>query len=153
MLARLEAAKKAGLEVEQYITQLLRFRGGKVTYATPGTGTSLHIGMEQIAAAMGEDDSPALHAADTVRAGDGLCDVAAVRVLVEEGRGQGGLIVVDWRGRMGWARSTVLMPVALTLLAWRPLGFWRTHSSSAAIVYERLRMFGATDSGTSAPPA
>src|SRR5262245_23543398 len=34
---------------------------------------------------MGDDDSPALHAADTVRAGDGLCDEAAVRVLVEEG--------------------------------------------------------------------
>ena len=37
----------------------------------------------------------------------------ALGVLVEEGRGQGGLIVVDWRGRMGWARSTMLMPVAL----------------------------------------
>ena len=38
-----------------------------------------------IAAAVGADDSPALHAADTVRAGDGLCDEAAVRVLVDEG--------------------------------------------------------------------
>src|SRR6266446_5944959 len=37
----------------------------------------------------------------------------AQSVLVEEGRGQGGLIVMDWRGRMGWARSTVLMPVGL----------------------------------------
>jgi isoaspartyl peptidase/L-asparaginase-like protein (Ntn-hydrolase superfamily) len=37
----------------------------------------------------------------------------ALSVLVEEGRGQGGLIVMDWRGRMGWARSTVLMPVGL----------------------------------------
>jgi len=34
-------------------------------------------------------------------------------VLVEEGRGEGGLIVMDWRGRMGWARSTPLMPVGL----------------------------------------
>ena len=34
---------------------------------------------------MGDDDSPALHAADTIRAGDGLCDEAAVRVLVEHG--------------------------------------------------------------------
>jgi isoaspartyl peptidase/L-asparaginase-like protein (Ntn-hydrolase superfamily) len=34
-----------------------------------------------------------------------------VSVLVEEGRGQGGLILVDWRGRVGWARSTKLMPV------------------------------------------
>ena len=38
------------------------------------------------------------------------CEVA-VGVLVEEGRGQGGLILVDWRGRVGWARSTTLMPV------------------------------------------
>jgi L-aspartate oxidase len=38
-----------------------------------------------VAAAVGPDDSPALHAADTLAAGDGLCDEAAVRVLVEEG--------------------------------------------------------------------
>ncbi|HTL02696.1 MAG TPA: FAD-dependent oxidoreductase, partial [Vicinamibacterales bacterium] len=38
-----------------------------------------------IAAAIGPDDSPALHAADTQRAGDGLCDERAVRVLTEEG--------------------------------------------------------------------
>jgi L-aspartate oxidase len=38
-----------------------------------------------IAAALGDDDTPALHAADTVRAGDGLCDQDAVRVLVEDG--------------------------------------------------------------------
>jgi beta-aspartyl-peptidase (threonine type) len=35
----------------------------------------------------------------------------AVDVLVEEGRGQGGLILVDWKGRIGWAHSTPLMPV------------------------------------------
>lgn len=38
------------------------------------------------------------------------CEVA-LSVLVEEGRGQGGLILMDWRGRLGWARSTALMPV------------------------------------------
>jgi L-aspartate oxidase len=38
-----------------------------------------------IAAAVGPDDSPELHAADTIAAGDGLCDERAVRVLVEEG--------------------------------------------------------------------
>jgi L-aspartate oxidase len=38
-----------------------------------------------IAAAIGPDDSPDLHAADTISAGDGLCDERAVRVLVEEG--------------------------------------------------------------------
>jgi beta-aspartyl-peptidase (threonine type) len=40
------------------------------------------------------------------------CEVA-LSALVEEGGGQGGLILVDWRGRMGWARSTPLMPVGL----------------------------------------
>jgi L-aspartate oxidase len=38
-----------------------------------------------IAAAVGPGDTPELHAADTIAAGDGLCDEAAVRVLVEEG--------------------------------------------------------------------
>ena len=38
-----------------------------------------------IAAAVGRDDSPALHGADTIAAGDGLCRPEAVRVLVEEG--------------------------------------------------------------------
>jgi L-aspartate oxidase len=37
-----------------------------------------------IAAAIGADDSPALHLADTVRAGDGLVEVAAARVLTFE---------------------------------------------------------------------
>ena len=40
------------------------------------------------------------------------CEVA-LSVLGEEGRGAGGLILVDWRGRLGWARSTALMPVGL----------------------------------------
>ncbi len=38
-----------------------------------------------IAAAVGPGDSPALHAADTLAAGDGLCDPLAVEVLVGEG--------------------------------------------------------------------
>jgi L-asparaginase / beta-aspartyl-peptidase len=40
------------------------------------------------------------------------CEVA-LSVLVEEGHGQGGLILVDWKGRMAWAHSTPLMPVGL----------------------------------------
>ena len=36
---------------------------------------------------------------------------AAIDVLVEEGRGGGGLICIDWKGRLGWAHSTPLMPV------------------------------------------
>ena len=38
-----------------------------------------------IAAAVGDDDSPTLHARDTEAAGDGLCDSEAVRVLVTDG--------------------------------------------------------------------
>jgi beta-aspartyl-peptidase (threonine type) len=36
----------------------------------------------------------------------------AVDLLVDEGRGQGGLILLDWRGRIGFAHSTPWMPVA-----------------------------------------
>ena len=36
----------------------------------------------------------------------------AIDLLVDEGRGAGGLIVVDWRGRTAWAHSTPFMPVA-----------------------------------------
>jgi beta-aspartyl-peptidase (threonine type) len=35
----------------------------------------------------------------------------AISVLVEEGRGHGGLILLDWKGRMAWAHSTPFMPV------------------------------------------
>jgi L-asparaginase / beta-aspartyl-peptidase len=37
----------------------------------------------------------------------------AVDLLIDEGRGQGGLILLDWRGRAGYAFSTLLMPVAI----------------------------------------
>jgi beta-aspartyl-peptidase (threonine type) len=36
----------------------------------------------------------------------------AIDLLVEEGGGEGGLILIDWRGRLGYAHSTPLMPVA-----------------------------------------
>ncbi len=38
-----------------------------------------------IAVALSDDDEVSLHEQDTIRAGDGLCDLDAVRVLVEEG--------------------------------------------------------------------
>ncbi|MCX7829740.1 MAG: FAD-dependent oxidoreductase, partial [Acidobacteria bacterium] len=38
-----------------------------------------------IAAAVDPDDSPKSHFQDTIKAGDGLCNEAAVKVLVEEG--------------------------------------------------------------------
>ena len=60
---------------------------GRVLVLTKAEPAESNTGYAQggIAAAVGDDDSPALHAADTVRAGDGLCDEAAVAVLVEEG--------------------------------------------------------------------
>jgi len=60
---------------------------GRVLVLTKAEPAESNTGYAQggIAAAMGDDDSPALHAEDTIRAGDGLCDEAAVRVLVEHG--------------------------------------------------------------------
>jgi L-aspartate oxidase len=60
---------------------------GRTLVLTKADPSESNTGYAQggIAAAVGDDDSPALHAADTIRAGDGLCDEAAVRVLVEQG--------------------------------------------------------------------
>ena len=60
---------------------------GRVLVLTKAEEVESNTGYAQggIAAALGPDDSPDLHATDTLRAGDGLCDEAAVRVLVEEG--------------------------------------------------------------------
>jgi L-aspartate oxidase len=60
---------------------------GRVLVLTKAEPAESNTGYAQggIAAAVGDDDSPSLHAADTMRAGDGLCDEAAVRVLVDHG--------------------------------------------------------------------
>jgi len=60
---------------------------GRVLILTKAEPAESNTGYAQggIAAAIGNDDTPALHARDTMRAGDGLCDEVAVRVLVEEG--------------------------------------------------------------------
>jgi L-aspartate oxidase len=60
---------------------------GRVLILTKAEPTESNTGHAQggIAVALGADDSPDLHAADTIKAGDGLCDEAAVRVLVEQG--------------------------------------------------------------------
>ena len=62
-------------------------RAGEVVVLTKADPAESNTGYAQggIAAAVGPDDTPALHAADTIAAGDGLCDEAAVRVLVEDG--------------------------------------------------------------------
>jgi L-aspartate oxidase len=60
---------------------------GRVLVLTKADPGESNTGYAQggIAAALGPDDTPDLHAADTIRAGDGLCDESAVRVLVEQG--------------------------------------------------------------------
>ena len=55
-----------------------------LTKAEPDEGNTGYA-QGGIAAAVGPDDSPELHAADTLAAGDGLCDERAVEVLVEDG--------------------------------------------------------------------
>jgi L-aspartate oxidase len=60
---------------------------GRVVVLTKADPDESNTGYAQggIAAAVGENDSAERHAADTIAAGDGLCDAGAVRVLVEEG--------------------------------------------------------------------
>ena len=60
---------------------------GRVIVLTKADPSESNTGYAQggIAAAVGDDDSPALHAADTIAAGDQLCAPEAVRVLVEDG--------------------------------------------------------------------
>ncbi len=57
-----------------------------VLAATPlGRGTSSAWAQGGIAAAVGGDDSPTLHAADTIAAGAGLVDAEVARFVAEEG--------------------------------------------------------------------
>ena len=51
---------------------------------TPLSQSASYWAQGGLAAALEPDDSPELHAADTIAAGRGLCRAAAVRVLVEE---------------------------------------------------------------------
>jgi L-aspartate oxidase len=60
---------------------------GRVVIVTKADPRESNTGYAQggIAAAVGDEDSPALHARDTIAAGDGLCNRAAVDVLVQDG--------------------------------------------------------------------
>jgi L-aspartate oxidase len=62
-------------------------RDAQVVLITKGSLRSSNSFYAQggVAAAIGEDDHPDLHMADTLAAGRGLCDPAAVEVLVQEG--------------------------------------------------------------------
>jgi L-aspartate oxidase len=50
-----------------------------------GSTGSTPLAQGGMAVAMGPDDTPALHAQDTIIAGDGLCDARAVAVMAQEG--------------------------------------------------------------------
>ncbi|MBN9432170.1 MAG: L-aspartate oxidase [Bosea sp.] len=54
-----------------------------VTKAPLGAEASSPWAQGGMAAAIGEDDHPDLHAGDTIAAGDGLCDESAVRRIIE----------------------------------------------------------------------
>src|ERR1700746_3182611 len=60
--------------------------GARVVLVTKGSlrASNSFFAQGGIAAAIGPDDDPALHLDDTMRAGRGLCNPAAVRVLVTE---------------------------------------------------------------------
>jgi L-aspartate oxidase len=73
-IAGLRAAAELARAADVLVLTKAEPREGSTGYAQGG-----------IAAAVGPDDSPGLHAKDTLAAGDGLCDEAAVQVLVEEG--------------------------------------------------------------------
>ena len=73
-IAGLRAAVELAGAADVLILTKAEPREGNTGYAQGG-----------IAAAVGPNDSPELHAADTLAAGDGLCDEHAVRVLVEDG--------------------------------------------------------------------
>jgi L-aspartate oxidase len=68
-----------------------------ITKADP-TESNTEYAQGGIAAAIGQDDSPDLHARDTMIAGDGLCDEAAVRVLCSEGPRYTGELI-EWGAR------------------------------------------------------
>lgn len=73
-IAGLSAARVLGAHGQTLVVTKGALREGSTHYAQGG-----------IAVAMAPSDTPAHHLEDTLNAGDGLCDTAAVQVLVEEG--------------------------------------------------------------------
>ena len=67
-------------------TALLAKKQGSVLIITKGNIDDCNTKYAQggIAAAIGKNDSPETHFKDTVAAGDGLCNIEAVRILVNE---------------------------------------------------------------------
>jgi L-aspartate oxidase len=67
--------------------ELRDMRVAVVTRAALGDGTSSAWAQGGVAVALGEDDSPELHASDTVAAGAGLVDAGLARALAAEAPG------------------------------------------------------------------
>lgn len=142
-------------------------KGADVMVVSKGTlssSASFHA-QGGIAAACGDDDSPDLHAADTIRAGRGLCRASAVETLVEEApariddlRNWGVRFGPDPSLEGGHSRPRVLhsrgaetgreIELALgrqvrdesrirVLENERVLGLWRSHGRCVGIVGER----------------
>jgi L-aspartate oxidase len=75
-------------------------RGSRVAILTKDgpTDSSSDKAQGGIAAVLSDDDEIGLHYEDTLRAGDGLCNEGAVRVLVEEGPRRA-LELIEWGAR------------------------------------------------------
>lgn len=76
-----------GSGIAGLFTALRLAETGPVTVITKQSLADSNTELAQggIAAAVGKTDSPELHLQDTLAAGDGLCDLAAVEALVHEG--------------------------------------------------------------------
>lgn len=76
-----------GSGIAGLFTALKAAAHGRVVVLTKKSLKDSNTGLAQggIAAAVHEEDSPFLHLEDTLEAGAGLCDIAAVDVLVREG--------------------------------------------------------------------
>src|SRR5882724_10650923 len=74
--------------------------GGRVAILTKDGPTDSATDKAQggLAAVLSDDDEISLHYQDTIQAGDGLCHVGAVRVLVEEGPARA-LELIEWGAR------------------------------------------------------
>ncbi|MFP3346877.1 MAG: FAD-dependent oxidoreductase [Sulfolobaceae archaeon] len=65
----------------------LKISGHKVTVITKKVdGGSTPIAKGGVAVPVSVDDSPELHAEDTIKVGDGLCDIRTVRYVTQEGK-------------------------------------------------------------------
>lgn len=75
----------AGLYAAHRLRELTDARIVIIDKGEPGPSGSSPWAQGGVAVSVGPDDDPELHAEDTIRAGDGLCDPRAVDVLTREG--------------------------------------------------------------------